>query len=228
ADDEAAAEPLAALDAAPGPAAKAAPANVPVHFVDEFNTNTRGLPADPNAAHEPRHGRSDGVFFIYHGNGFQGQNVHPIASDSTCEVVGRVLSTDPRKTTSWAASVVRQAEPHRGFVVRIDQKGELFLEPNRYPGGKAFLKIDPRIGPITHPAIKPGAGYNKLQLVMKGRDLVILVNGVQVCRPLTFDYDLTPARLSLAAAGPGMKRAEFDRIEIREIVDSKPVEAKAK
>ncbi len=228
ADDEAVAEPMELPDPARGPAAKAAGANVPAHFVAEFNDGTRGLPADPKAPHEPRHGRSDGVFFLYHGNGFLGQSVHPIASDSTCEVVGRVLSTDPRKLASWGACVVRQAEPHRGFVVRIDQKGELFVEPNRYPNGKAFQKIDPRVGPIIHPAIKPGSAYNTLRLVVKGRELLILVNDVQVCRPLRFDYDVTPARLSLAAVGPGMKRAEFDRVEIKEIVETKPAEAKAK
>ena len=63
---------------------------------------------------------------------------------------------------------------------------------------------------------------------MKGRELLIFVNGVQVFRPLRFDYDLMPARLSLAAAGPGMKRAEFDRVEIQEIVDPKRADAKAK
>jgi serine/threonine protein kinase len=229
-------EPMEPADAAPEagtprpapPAAKSASRAAPFHFVDEFGSGRRGLPADPNIPHELNHGRSDGVFFVYSEGRFHGLLLHNFVPDSTCEVVGRVLSTDPRRTACWGVGVVRQAEPHRGFVVKINRKGELFLEPNPYPGGKAYRQVDPSIGPITHPAIRPGSAYNKLQLVVKNRELVILVNGIQVYRPVRFDYDPTPAKLSLGAGGPGMKRAEFDRLEIQGIVDSQRAGPKVK
>jgi serine/threonine protein kinase len=108
----------------------------------------------------------------------------------------------------------------RGFLVKINVKGELFLEPSPWQDAEAFHKIDPKIGPIIHPAIKPGNEFNKLLLLMKKREVVIFVNGVQVCAPVRFDFDLTPCKLELGAAGPGMKRAEFDRVEIREMTQT--------
>ncbi len=240
--EEPAPEPLMALEPEPTPspapvpaakaarpAAKAAATHIPFHYVNDFTTGKRaGLPPDPNVPHEPSHGQSDGVYFVYSGSGFQGWTIQSVDSDSTCEVVGRVLSTDPKLAAYWAACVVRKDEPRHGFVIKINVKGELFLGPNPYDSGAAFKATDPKIGPITHPAIRTGSAYNRLQLVMKGRELAILVNGIQVFRTLRFDYDLTPARLSLGSGGHGTKRAEFDRVEIREIVDAPRAAAKAK
>ena len=75
------------------------------------------------------------------------------------------------------------------------------------------------MGPIRHPAIKPGNEFNKLLFVMRKREVVFFVNGVQVCDPVRFDYDVTPSGLQLGVAGPGKKRAEFDRVEIREMME---------
>jgi hypothetical protein len=47
---------------------------------------------------------------------------------------------------------------------------------------------------------------------------VIFVNGVQICDPVRFDYDVTPSELQFGATGAGKKRAEFDLVEIREMM----------
>ena len=181
--------------------------------IDEFNIPRTGLPSDVNVPYDPNHGRSDGVFFVYSGL----WNIHGFRSDGTCEVVARVLSDNPRKTAAWVVGVTNQKADGRGFLIKINVKGELFLEPS--PWSKAFRQVDPRIGPITHSAIKPGNEFNKLLLVMRKHEIVIFVNGVQVCDPVRFEYDVTPSVLAFGAAGPGKKRAEFDRVEIREMVE---------
>ena len=112
----------------------------------------------------------------------------------------------------------------RGFQVSINMKGELFLKPSPWPKAEQFKLIDPILGPIGHPAIKPGNAFNRLLLVIRGRELVIFVNGAQVADPIRFAYDLTPSTLQIGACGPGaMKRAEFDRLEIREILKPEAV-----
>jgi Sulfatase-modifying factor enzyme 1 len=196
--------------------------------VDEFNGPRSGLPRDPDVPHDPGHGQSDGVFFVYSPGGFHAWDIHGVGTDCTCEVVGRVLSNDPRRAGCWSVLILRTVAPYRGFRVKINIKGELFLDPNPWPGGKEFSQIDPRFGPIIHPSIKQGCEYNKLLLVVRKREVLILVNGVQVCGPVKFDYDLTPAKLEFSAVGPGKKRAEFDRLEIREFIDPGQDKPKAK
>ena len=165
------------------------------------------------------------VFRLFTG-GFPRLEIHGIRSDGTCEVVARVLSEHPSKTAAWIVLVSSKAA-ERGFLIKINVKGELFLEPSPWKNAAAFRQIDPRMGPITHPAIKPGNEFNKLLLIIRKREVVIFVNGVQVCDPVRFDYDLTPAGLQFGAAGPGMKRAEFDRLEIREMMQPEDTPAKA-
>jgi hypothetical protein len=193
----------------------------PPHLVhvDEFNDPRIGLPRDVNIPHDPVHGRSDGVYFVYSPGGFNGWNIHGIPSHGTCEVVARVLSEHPSKNAAWALSVAHGPEA-RGFLIKINKKGELFLEPSPWKKAEAFRQLDPRMGPIIHPAIKPGNEFNRLLLLMKQREVVIFVNGVQVCDPVRFDYDVAPSGFSFGAAGPGMKRAEFDRVEIREMTQT--------
>jgi hypothetical protein len=54
---------------------------------------------------------------------------------------------------------------------------------------------------------------------MYKRQVEVFVNSVQVCPPVNLDWDLTPALLHLAGGngGRGKIRAEFERIEIREL-----------
>jgi serine/threonine protein kinase len=189
--------------------------------VDEFNGPQHGLLKDLNIPHDPNHGRSDGVFFVYSPGGWSAWNLHAIRSEGTCEVIARVLSENPSKTAAWTVSVVNQVSSERGFFIKINVKGELFLEPSPWPKAAAFRQIDPKRGPITHTAIKPGNEFNKLLLIMRNREVVIFVNGVQVCDPVRFNYDITPSVLAVGVAGPGRKRAEFDRLEIREMMRPK-------
>ena len=188
--------------------------------VREFNG-----PRDVSLENSP-HGRSDGVYFVESQGGFHSWNMDNIRSAGTLNVVARVLSEDPRKAASWMVIVIGNPAP-RGFVIKINVKGELFLEPSPWPKAAAFRQIDPRIGPITHTAIKPGFEFNELLLIMGKREVLILVNGVQVCTPVRFSYDVTPSRFDLGAIGPGKKRAEFDRLEIREMVQTDDAPAKA-
>jgi formylglycine-generating enzyme required for sulfatase activity len=173
-------------------------------------------------------GRSDGVFYAYSPESWKAWPIYDIRSGGTCEVVARVLSDNPTKTAAWQVLVDLKSDL-RGFLIKINGKGELFLEPIPWKGAEAFRQIDPRMGPIRHPAIKPGNEFNKLLLLLRKREVVIFVNGIQACDPVRFDYDVTPAVLCFGAAGPGPKRAEFDRLEIREMMqpDDKPPKAEA-
>jgi formylglycine-generating enzyme required for sulfatase activity len=141
-------------------------------------------------------------------------------------VVARVLSENPTKRAAWQVDFLTRAET-RGFLIKINGKGELFLEPSPWKSAEAFRQIDPSMGPIKHSAIKPGNEFNKLLLILRKREVVIFVNGVQVCDPVKFEYDITPSGLCFGVAGPGPKRAEFDRLEIREMMqpDGKPPKA---
>jgi serine/threonine protein kinase len=190
-------------------------------YVDEFDNDRRGLPRDLAVPHEPKHGRSDGVYYVYAGGGQQNWNVRRVDSEGTCEVVARVLSQNHEQNAAWALRLFnRVGQESRGLLIKITVKGELFLEPLPSKQAAAFRRIDPRIGPIKHPAIKPGHEFNTLLLTIRNREVAICVNGVQVCGPVRFEYNLTPATLNLGVLGPGKKRAEFDRVEIREMVEA--------
>jgi hypothetical protein len=138
------------------------------------------------------------------------------------EVSGRVKGEGPRTRATWAVVVHKTSATadHRGFAVKINGKGELFVTPSPFPEASHFLNVDPTIGPITHPAIKPGDEFNALVLVIRKRSLEILVNSVRVCEPVSFDYDLTQSAFDLGTFdGTKTSRAEFERIEVRELWD---------
>src|SRR5262249_61722904 len=85
---------------------------------------------------------------------------------------------------------------------------------------------EPRVGPVAHPAIRPGHEFNTVLLRVRKRQVEILVNSVPVCGPVWFDRDLVPFRLDLGRRlhGPGSLRAEFDRIEVRELLPRAPAD----
>jgi serine/threonine protein kinase len=205
------------------PAEKMSSPSIHVVHVDEFNNLRTGLPKDINIPHDPNHGQSDGVYFVYSPGGWHGWNIHEIRSDGTCEVVARVLSDHPTREAAWFVTVSSKsaAQGFRGFFIKINVRGELFLEPSPWKKAEDFRQVDPRMGPIIHPAIRAGNVFNKLLLVMRKREVVIFVNGVQVYAPLKFDYDVMPSVLSFGAVGPGKKRAEFERVEIHEMTQPK-------
>jgi serine/threonine protein kinase len=141
-----------------------------------------------------------------------------LRTDSAIEIVGRLKTPSPLQHGSW--TVIANTEfgtSKRGFMVKINGKGELFLSPTATGSAKEFAATDPKIGPIVHPAIKPANQVNRLVLLMRKRHLEIFVNSEPVYEPVAFQFDLTPASLQLAAwDGPGDFRAEFDSISIRE------------
>jgi hypothetical protein len=116
-----------------------------------------------------------------------------------------------------------QEQGFRGFLIKINLKGELFVEFNPWPNAAASRQIDPKLGPIKNAAIKPGNEFDKLMLIIRKREVVIFVNGVEVCDPVMFAYDVVPSGLQFGVTGPGKKRAEFDRVQIRELM--KPEDA---
>jgi hypothetical protein len=104
----------------------------------------------------------------------------------------------------------------RGFMVKVNGKGELFLLPNPQGAAKDFADVDPTVGPIVHSAIKHANQVNRLVLVIRKRSLEIFVNSERVCGPVPYGFDLTPSSVQLGARdGPGDFRAEFDSMTIR-------------
>ena len=189
-------------------------------YIDNFNVNSNRRLETLDVPPKPNPGQASGVFYIYAPpHVWRGWDIHRFDSDSTCEVIGRVL-TDNSSASAWSVLVLNTSGSGRGIRVNINVKGELLLDPTPWPSGKDFLQIDPRIGPIGHPAIKPGYEYNKLLLIVRKREVTIVVNDAPICGSVKLSYDLTPCKLQLGVAGPGKKRAEFDRVEIREIIDS--------
>jgi hypothetical protein len=77
----------------------------------------------------------------------------------------------------------------------------------------------PWIGPIFQPAIKRGGtGFNTLELKVARRQLDVFVDHVKVVPTLTFDWDVTPARVGLAVdCQVPPVRAEYDRVKITEL-----------
>jgi serine/threonine protein kinase len=164
------------------------------------------------------HGYSAGVYWI---RSTSWRGPRRIRMDSAIEVVGRVNSEQTESDGAWTVTVSKLIENNRrGLMVKINGKGELFLLPHPETS-EAYRNIDPTIGPIVHPAIKPGGAWNTLLLVMRKRKLEILVNSVRVWEPVTLNFDPTPSLLVLGAVqGSSSFRAEFDRVELREFWDS--------
>ncbi|MFI5457898.1 MAG: DUF1080 domain-containing protein [Isosphaerales bacterium] len=192
-----------------------------VLFVDDFNDPGSGWPKDTpeeSARNAPEHhGYQDGVYRIDANVGGWARSWpcpgRPLP-EFVCEVVGRVYGDKP---TSRGSLGVHVHSDHGGFQLRINSDNQLFLEPSNWTA-KMHPNF-PRVGPITHPAIKPGGkDFNTFVLRVKKRQVEILVNSVRVCDPVKFESDLTPARLSLGVfCDVPSIRAEFDRIEIKEL-----------
>jgi hypothetical protein len=209
----------------------AAPASHVIISADEFNDPRSGWPIGLRA--EERHGYETGVYFIEaRANGWWYWTSGATVTDgNTLQVVGRVRGGMRGKPASWYV-VCETKDPGqakdgraRGFQVYINAEGELFLSPpspteNRFPN-------DPRIGPIVHTAIRPGTEFNTVELRLQKRRVELFVNGVRVCDPVTFDWDVTPAKFSLGGGGgESRSRAEFGRFEIRSLTlpESRPAQ----
>jgi hypothetical protein len=144
----------------------------------------------------------------------------PLRKDSAVEVVGRLKSPGSSTRGSWGVVVIKETgADRRGFMVKINAKGQLFLLPDPWRSAKDFQDVEPAIGPIANRAIMSADQLNRLLLVIRKRSLEIFVNGVAVCDPVPYDFDLTPSIFQLGAFdGPAEIRAEFDSVVIREFI----------
>ncbi len=130
-----------------------------------------------------------------------------------CDVVGRAVSGSAEGQGSWGMLFLAK---DRGFQVLINRRGELFVQPSFWTAEK--YPEDLRIGPITHPAIRPDDQFNLLQVSVRKRRVDILVNSTRVCEPIPFDYDLDIHKLEMGLLGEsGDLRVELDRLVVREL-----------
>ncbi len=179
-------------------------------FFDDFSEPESGWPRDQRTF-----GYSGGVYFI------EGTGPHCLAwgcpggarTDWSCEVDGRVFGGDQ---SSWGVVLKKDQAPIQCVQVRINRKGELFIEPGLFGNGKN--PKEPRVRTIVHPAIKDGNAYNTLLVGVHARSLEVYVNSVPVCAPVALDWDMTPCGLLLGVYGSAnTTRAEFDNVEIRKL-----------
>jgi hypothetical protein len=122
----------------------------------------------------------------------------------------------------WAVHIIPKAPGVRGFQVGIDRSGVLILEPTFWHKNDAMG--DPRFGPIAVRGFRRGNKFQSLKLRVKKRQVEVLVNSVRVGPIVSFGWDLTPAALHLGLnTQGGTTRAEFDRIEVKELLSANVV-----
>ena len=114
-------------------------------YVDEFG--------DPHSRWHrgDGYGYSSGSYFVGPSRGsYYWQSPRDILTDSALEVVGRMKILGPTTKGSWIVAVIQSTGPvHRGFMVKINGKGELFLRTRR--------GIQPRHSRVTNPRLVPSS-----------------------------------------------------------------------
>jgi len=207
-------------------ATKEPPRDPSVLFVDDYSnpptysgwvaTTPEELAKDPNF----RWGQRDGIYFFEASlNNCTWIKTLPGGpySDFSYEVVGRITGD---KRASKGSIILLAVRDGRGFQIRIDGTGALFIEPSCTTD--PTQQRGPWFGPIFHKAIKPGAAeFNKVRLQITRRQVEIFVNSERVGPTLTFDWDINPAWVGMGfdCRNP-LVRAEFDRVEIKTLPSS--------
>lgn len=184
------------------------PAPLRVLYTDEFNDAASGWAVNDSM------GYADGAYYLEaQDTGQWAWNARGSLIHFSCEAVGRILRDKPGGRGSWGLLVLGR---ERGFQALIDNDAQLWIQPSFWTSDKR--PGDPRIGPIVHPAIRPGNTFNTLRLNVRRRKLEVLVNNILVHDPIAIDWDLTPAlvEIGLWCDAPRV-RAEYDRIEIKEL-----------
>jgi serine/threonine protein kinase len=199
------------------------PKNPDVLYADTFDKTESGWSQqDPELARnagEPYHyGYANGVWFNS-GSGSaewsQGCPYH-VESEFQLMVVGRVLDATPESRGRWTIHVRPTDLKRRGFQIGIERNGVFALGPSFWD--KTALPSDPRVGPIVIRGFRPGTEFNTLVLRVKKRQVQILCNGIEVCPPVSYDWDLTSSSIDFGVDGyKGSYRAEFDQIEIKKL-----------
>lgn len=222
---------------------ESAPASEPkrgrILFTEDFsNPESGSAQTDPavlaQGIPEDAHGYDKGVWYCMARDGSHYSwttGVSEMLPEFEMDVSARVLGDATRSRGSavihfFTNDTVITGKKARAFQIRVDGFGRLFVEPSfwsadRYPRG-------PWKGPVAHPAIARGGGdFNKWTIRVRKRRLEILINGVAVCAPMDFDWDLTPSGINLGVdSEDGVVRAEFDRMEFRELPPLPPVDPK--
>ena len=101
--------------------------------------------------------------------------------------------------------------PFSGIQVRLMHDGTLFIGPSVWEFGR---NQTPKIGPLKHEAVKTGDAFNKVMVIVRGRQAEVYVNDISVCDPLVLNRDITPAILCLLAFGPEGTLTEFERFTV--------------
>ena len=194
-------------------------------FFDDFDDpRTRwGLTAD-SVTPEPCNGRARlprwGFLRVPSGPGeVSYECAREFGGDFQVEVSGRVIDATLESRGFWAVHIIPKSPGLRGFQVGIDSSGVLILEPTFWHKNEAVS--DPRFGPIAVRGFRRGNRFQSLKLRVRKRQVEVFVNSVRVGPIVSFGWDLTPAALHLGLSTQGgITRAEFDRIEVKELLSA--------
>jgi hypothetical protein len=128
--------------------------------------------------------------------------------DFACEVVGRAL---PPSSRGWGV-IAWNREEEQGIRVNIESDGRLEMGPSSIKGDKGLA---PRVGPMSHPVLRPAPQPNTLLLIVRGRQVEVYVNGVAICDPQQLEVRLSPSRFFLAGFSQRQGvHVEFDAFKV--------------
>lgn len=144
----------------------------------------------------------------------------PIEHDIQVEGVGRVLGVGDFNG-AWGFMI--PGPEGRGVEVCITRDAHVVVKPcqwatDKFPNDPFYLE------PTPHHAIKAGHEWNTLTVRVRKRSVEVLVNGIAIGKPIVLDWDYRPAKPEIAVFKPfneGRIRAEFERVEVRELLSGK-------
>lgn len=180
-----------------------------VLFRDDFDDPQSGFLAKDNKVASSSSFYRDGRFIIRSEQRNYALRHSPwTVSDAACRIVARTLG-DPQD--HWSL-VLSPGDPAETWALRVhlDAGGRLSVE---FPGNEG----PERVGPLTHSAIRPAPEWNDLWVVIHGRRLVLLVNGVAVGEPIAMPQEIPPSRLFLGARTFHAGQSEFESILVWDV-----------
>ena len=148
-----------------------------------------------NTPPKPNPGKSDGVFYFYRAAAVLGvgtcvaltPTVHARSS------AGYQAMTQGRMASGSYWSSTRRWG--RGMRSKLTSKESYSSSPILGRPGAISSESTPEWVPSPISPSKPGSEYNDLRSTRK-REVVIVVNGVQVCDPVKLEYDITPFKIA--------------------------------
>jgi len=132
-------------------------------------------------------------------------------ADFVCEVEGR---SSGQEGDGWGLSIYgKEGGKQYGIQVTVPASGKVEIAPSAHlPSAK---EGGPKRGPIEHAAIKRGAEWNTLRVVVRGRRVEVHMNGVRLVEPFEVDRTIAPGDLALMSFGSsGEGLAEFRRFTV--------------